>query len=94
MGCHGGECIKTTASSLIGRGRPAERHLLPQKLFIKSQLSFCKHFIENKICKLISCEWSPGLEERRKEGAAPLTLTFTDEAPVFLPPLVRTKKTS
>lgn len=56
MGCHSGGSIKTTASSLIGRGRPAERHLLPKKLFIKSQLSFCKHFIENKICKLISCE--------------------------------------
>lgn len=69
-----------TASSLIQRGRPAERHLLPKKLFIKSQLSFCKHFIENKICKLISCEGSPGLRERREREATLLTLTFSDEA--------------
>lgn len=59
---------KTPASSLIQRGRPAERHLLPKKLLIKSQLSFCKHFTENKICKLISCESSPAVKGRRKEG--------------------------
>lgn len=59
---------KTTASSLIQRGRPAEHHLLPKKLLIKSQLSFCKHFTENKICKLISCESSPGVKGRREGG--------------------------
>lgn len=56
------------ASSLIRRGRPAEHHLLPNKLFIKSQLAFCKHFTENKICKLISCESRPGVKGGRKEG--------------------------
>lgn len=43
-----------TASSLIQHGRPAEHHLLPKKLLIKPQLSFCEPFIQNKISKLIS----------------------------------------
>lgn len=68
MGCHSREHIKTTASSLIQHGRPAEHHLLPKKLLIKSQLSFCKHFIENKICKLISCESGPGVRAEGEVG--------------------------
>lgn len=59
---------KMTESSLIQHGRPAEHHLLPKKLFIKSQLSFCKHFIENKICKLISCEARRRHEEEERRG--------------------------
>lgn len=62
---------KTAASSLIQHGRPAEHHLLPKKLLIKSQLSFCKHFIENKISKLISCESSPRVKDGGQEGKRP-----------------------
>lgn len=57
-----------TESSLIQHGRPAEHHLLPKKLLIKSQLSFCKHFIENKICKLISCKPRRRSEEQERRG--------------------------
>lgn len=64
---------KTTASSLIQHGRPAERHLLPKKLLIKSQLSFCKHFIENKISKLISCKSSPRVRVKEEEGKGQIT---------------------
>lgn len=51
-----------TVSSLIQHGRPAEHHLLPKKLLIKSQLSFCKLFIENKIAN----ELGAGPIRRRK----------------------------
>lgn len=64
---------KTTASSLIQHGRPAEHHLLPKKLLIKSQLSFCKHFIENKISKLISCKSSPWVRVKEEEGKGQIT---------------------
>lgn len=56
-----------TASSLIQHGRPAEHHLLLKKLLIKSQLSFCEHFIENKMCKLISRLQSPRVKGGEKE---------------------------